>query len=50
MTAILLSLWHKLSPHHRRIAAKRQLQEILVSHGISKRRATLITNRFFYKP
>lgn len=45
LTQAALALWHRLSPHHRRIAAKRRLERLLLEYGLSdKRRATQIAN------
>jgi hypothetical protein len=45
---LLMSVSRKLSPHRRRIAAKRRLEATLRAHGISARRATQITNHYFH--
>ncbi|MCA0241120.1 MAG: hypothetical protein LCI02_09665 [Proteobacteria bacterium] len=45
----LRTLWRRISPHHRRIAAKRRLEAVLHEHGISRTRAARIASHYLKK-
>ena len=49
MTELLTRWWRKLSPHHRRIAKKRELERILALNGIATKHAAKIANRVYAK-
>lgn len=50
LTRAVLALWYRVSPHHRRIAAKRRLANLLIEQGLAgKRQADRIASMAYPK-